>query len=142
MSLMTGRFSLPLVARCVKLSGPSTNQKLCLGLVTTPTTRTSFHSDSLPTMHSMLDLSRDLRDHKPPSPPCQLSTVGFQTLDSFQPIEGDVCVIRPEVFLPHADRRSLPVKIPGHRKARIWHVFHSVALQRPCVSHKEIASCE
>ena len=54
----------------------------------------------------------------------------------------NVCVVQPEVFLPRADRRSLPVKVPGHRKARIWHVFHGVALQRPCVSHKEIASCE
>ena len=52
----------------------------------------------------------------------------------------NVCVVRPEVFLPRADRRSLPVKVPGHRKARIWFVFHGVALQRPCVSHKEIAS--
>ena len=52
----------------------------------------------------------------------------------------NVCVVRPEVFLPRADRRSLPVKVPGYRKARIWLVFHGVALQRPCVSHKEIAS--
>lgn len=51
----------------------------------------------------------------------------------------NVCVVRPEVFLPRADRRSLPVKVPGHRKARIWLVFHGVALQRPCVSHRKIA---
>ena len=100
MSLTIGRFSLPLVAWRVKLSGPSTSQKPCLGLVT-PTTQTLFHSDSLPAMHSMLNLARGLWGQRPPSPPHQLSTVGFQTLDSSQPIEEETFAwYDPKYFYP------------------------------------------
>lgn len=83
MSLTTGRFSLPIVACRVKLSGRSTSQKPRLGLVTTPTTRTSFRSASLP------NLARGLCGHRPPSRPRRLSTVGFETLNSSQPIEEE-----------------------------------------------------
>ena len=94
-------FSLPLVARRVKLSRPSISHKLRLGLATVPTARTLFHSDSLCAMRSVLNLARGLRGQRPPSPPRQISTVGFQTLDPSQPIEEETFAwYDPKYFYP------------------------------------------
>jgi len=49
----------------------------------------------------MLNLAGGLRGHTPPSPPHQLSTVGFQTLDSSQPIEEETFAwYDPKYFYP------------------------------------------
>lgn len=52
-------------------------------------------------MRSVLNLARGLRGQRPPSPPRQLSAVGFQTLDPSQSIEEETFAwYDPKYFYP------------------------------------------